>query len=146
MERFEMRFLPAAILLLTACSGTNTAAPDGGANTDSGAQSTDSGSGDAGADTWTHWANASFFQPYCDSCHTPGGSGDPAGTNLDFTQYANVAANAAVIRCGVATVQDPAWGCGASPVAGQFPVGTGPKPTSAERARLVAWIDAGHPQ
>jgi hypothetical protein len=146
MARLDMRFLPAAILLWAACSGTNTPGSDGGAATDSGTPSADGGSGDAGGDTWTNWANASFFQPYCDSCHTPGGAGDPAGTNLDFTQYANVAANAAVVRCGVAAVQDPAWGCGPSPVAAQFPVGTGAKPSNGERARLVAWIDAGHPQ
>jgi hypothetical protein len=101
---------------------------------------------DAGVDTWTNWANQDFFAVYCDSCHMTGGSGDPMGANYDFTQYSQVAANAAVIRCGVAPVQDPTWACGSFPPAKQFPIGTGAKPTDALRNRLVAWIDAGFPQ
>ena len=56
-----------------------------------------------------------------------------------------VAANMAVMRCGVAAVQDPSWNCGTSAAPRQFPIGNGPKPTDAERARLVAWITAGEP-
>ena len=51
----------------------------------------------------------------------------------------------AAMRCGVAAVQDPSWNCGTSPSPRQFPIGNGPKPTDAERARLVAWITAGEP-
>ncbi|HUB05880.1 MAG TPA: hypothetical protein VMB50_02705 [Myxococcales bacterium] len=106
--------------------------------------STSSGTTGGGGDTWTNWASPDFFQSYCVSCHTPGGQGDPSGSNLDFTQYANVATNAATIRCGVAVTQDAAWNC--TVAAEQFPIGSGPHPTAPERDRLVAWIDAGMPE
>jgi hypothetical protein len=138
--------------MASAC-GSGGQQPDSGTTPDSGV--TDSGVPDAGVpdagvadagDTWSSWASADFFAMYCTSCHTPGQAGDPSGANLDFTQYAQVAAKAHDIRCGTAVTQDPSWGCSASPVAKQFPVGNGPKPTDAERNRLVAWIDAGYPQ
>ncbi|MHB1844857.1 MAG: hypothetical protein ACYCWW_08505, partial [Deltaproteobacteria bacterium] len=100
----------------------------------------DAGSGD----TWSSWASPDFVKTYCISCHVPGGQGDPQGAGLDFTQYADVQANAQTIRCGVAVTQDPSWSCAVP--AEQFPIGNGPMPTSAERDRLVAWIGAGLPQ
>lgn len=96
-------------------------------------------SGDAGQiDTYANFAQG-FFQKYCVSCHAPGGSATP-----DLTQYANIVANKDIIRCGVASTQ--LSGCGVSPAPKQFPIGSGPKPTDAERNRLVAWIDAGLPK
>lgn len=140
---------PAAMQPMDSGSELDAGTPDAGAP-DAGspdAGTPDAGAADAGStDTWTGWANADFFQRYCTSCHTPGGQGDPSGSGLDFTLYADVAAKSALIRCGTAVAQDPSWGCGSFPPAKQFPVGSGPKPTDAERNRLVAWIDAGFPQ
>jgi hypothetical protein len=115
-----------------------------GGGTGGGSTSTGGGTSGGGVDTWTNWASPDFFQSYCVSCHTPGGQGDPSGANLDFTQYADVAANGATIRCGVAVTQDAAWNC--TVAAEQFPIGSGPHPTAPERDRLVAWIDAGMPE
>ena len=75
-----------------------------------------------------------------------GGRAIPGGSGLDFTLYADVQPRTLTIMCGVCNAQSPSWTCAASPVAQQFPVGTGPKPTSAERDRVVAWLDAGAPQ
>jgi len=41
----------------------------------------------------------------------------------------------------VAVTQDPNWACPASPVAKQFPIGSGPKPTDAERTRIRAVLN-----
>lgn len=96
----------------------------------------------AAADTWTSWAE-SFTMMYCSaSCHAPGGSGAGGGT-YDFTQYANVYANRAIIRCGVTATA--LADCTGFPPPKQFPIAA-PYPTDAERARMVAWIDAGAPQ
>ncbi len=93
-------------------------------------------------DTWTSWAD-SFTMMYCSAtCHSPTGSGAGGGV-YDFTQYTNVYTNRAVIRCGVAAVA--LSGCSGSPPPKQFPIAA-PYPTDAERARMVAWIDAGAPQ
>lgn len=101
------------------------------------------GGGDAATgDTWANFGQG-FFATYCTSCHSPNGS-DPG--SKDFTMYASVMANAPEIRCGVAVTQDAAWMCAAFPPPKQFPVGTGAKPTDAERNRLVQWISAGLPQ
>lgn len=91
------------------------------------------------SDTWDNYAR-NFFTTYCTSCHNPQ---DPTGR--DYNVRADVAKDKAAMRCGVATTQDPAWNCGPSPVAKQFPIGNGPKPSDAERARIVAWIVAGEP-
>jgi hypothetical protein len=149
------------VVVASACSsggqqelGDSGVNPDGGVP-DSGAADSgvpdagtpDAGMADAGSvDTWSSWASPELFVKYCTSCHTPGQQGDPSGAHLDFTGYADVASHAAEIRCGTAVAQDPSWGCAAFPPAKQFPIGTGPKPTDAERNRLVAWIDAGYPQ
>lgn len=94
---------------------------------------------DAPSDTWASYASG-FFVTYCNSCHSAADT-----TGRDFSMQAIVNTNAAEIRCGVAVAQDPSWGCAASPAAKQFPIGTGPKPSDAERTRLVAWITAGTP-
>jgi hypothetical protein len=88
--------------------------------------------------TWNSGASA-FFTKYCVPCHHPGGSAQ----QQDFSQLAQVMANSANIRCGVATTQQS--GCGAVPAPRQFPIGNGPKPTDLEREAIVAWIDAGLP-
>jgi hypothetical protein len=95
--------------------------------------------GSAQGDTWVTYA-AGFFRTYCTACHDGQDS-----TGRDYTVQANVAKDKDAMRCGVAAAQDPKWSCAASPMARQFPIGSGPKPTDAERARIVAWIDAGEP-
>ena len=93
-------------------------------------------------DTWTSWAQ-SFTMTYCSaSCHAPGGSGTGGGI-YDFSQYSNVYANRATIRCGVSAVA--LSGCSGTPPPKQFPIAA-PYPSDADRARMVAWIDAGAPQ
>lgn len=92
-------------------------------------------------DTWAGWA-AGFFTTYCVECHN---ASDPKG--LSFGSQAVVVANRDAIRCGVCVAQLPAWGCPASPAAKQFPIsdasGSNPKPSDAERERVVDWITAG---
>jgi hypothetical protein len=92
-----------------------------------------------GTDTWTSYAKG-FFKTYCTSCHNA-----QDATGRDYTQQALVAKDRVVMRCGVAAAQDPSWSCASTPAAKQFPIGSGPKPSDAERARIVAWIDAGEP-
>jgi hypothetical protein len=148
-------FVPFVLLALGGACSSSTGSSDGGSTPDGGgpvdagggvdAGPADAGCPDAGTDTWCSWASG-FFNAYCDACHVPGASGDPAGVQLDFTSYAMVQAREAEIRCGVGSAQDPAWACAAFPPPAQFPIGTGPKPSDAERGRLVAWIDAGAPQ
>jgi hypothetical protein len=97
--------------------------------------------GDGGGDTWANYAQG-FFAMYCVECHN---AADP--TQRDYDKLADVMKDSATIRCGVAAVAQP--GCGSSPPPKQFPIsdanGTNPKPSDAERARIVAWIDAGLP-
>ncbi len=107
----------------------------GGSNT-GGATATGGGGGAAPHDTWNNYAK-NFFSTYCVSCHNPN---DPA---RDYNKLADVMSDAPTIRCGVAPMQES--GCGANPTPKQFPVGTGAKPSDADRARIVAWIDAGLP-
>ncbi|HEX7701449.1 MAG TPA: hypothetical protein VF403_12020 [Kofleriaceae bacterium] len=101
--------------------------------------STDAHTSDAAADTWTSYA-AGFFVTYCNSCHNAQDT-----TGRDYSVQADVAKDKVAMRCGVAATQDSSWSCASSPVAKQFPIGSGPKPTDAERARIVAWITAGEP-
>ena len=138
-------------VLGASCSSGASHSAAGGGNGDSalaGMVGSEAGSSDgSGAemdgasnqDTWENYAR-NFFATYCTSCHGPQ---DP--TARDYNIQANVAKDRAAMRCGVASTQDPAWNCGPSPVARQFPIGNGPKPSDAERARIVAWIDAGDP-
>jgi hypothetical protein len=143
--------LTAVIVVGGACSsgsGQNTAggrsaegstapmtAVDAGVGEDSGAVT----DGMASADTWETYAK-NFFATYCTSCHNPQDS-----TGRDYNIQADVLSDRVAMRCGVAASQDPAWNCAPSPVPRQFPIGNGPKPSDAERARIVAWINAGEP-
>jgi hypothetical protein len=131
----------AAIATLVTAACSSAAGPQG--TSDAGAP-LDSSTSEAGAgDTWTNWAEG-FFSTYCVECHS---ASDTTGRN--FTSKSVVAANAANIRCGVCNAQAPAWACPASPQARQFPIAdatnTNPKPTTAERDRVVAWLSAGCP-
>jgi hypothetical protein len=151
----------AALLAQVACSSTSTSPADagGGTTTDAGG-SADSSSVDSslppadsavdsalpdvvgtsdGGDTWDSWAQG-FFATYCVPCHAANDS-----TGRDFRSKSIVVSQRLEIRCGVAAVQDPSWACAAFPPPRQFPIGTGPKPSDAERARAVAWITAGCP-
>ena len=136
--------------VVAACSSGQTGGGTGGGTTSgttgtTGAGGTGSGEGATGTggkgstDTWASYAQG-FFAMYCVECH---GASDPDGR--DFTKLSVVQAQKAEIRCGVA----PALvsGCSGFPPPKQFPItdaaGTNPKPTDAERDRLVLWIDAG---
>lgn len=120
---------------LAACDGSSPSGADAGA--DAGSGTTDAGDVaiDAGGDTWGSFAEG-FFATYCVSCHDT--------SPKDFRQIEDVRAWADTIRCGVSDVA--LEGCGSTPPPRQFPVGTGPHPSDAERERLVAWIDAGMPE
>jgi hypothetical protein len=128
-----------ALLGGAACS--SSPAPTGSdAETDSAADaSVGEGSAKvADPDTWNNYAKA-FFATYCVSCHN--------GTTQvqNFNDYSQVKALTSTIRCGVAPVLES--GCSDSPYPPkQFPIGSGPKPTDAERDRMVAWINAGAPE
>ncbi len=151
-----------ALSVAAACSSSSS--PTSGSNGDAGSTSSSSGGSSSGAsssssgsgtdegglsadgaatDTWASWAQG-FFTKYCVECHAAGNS-----AGLDFGQQAIVVTNADTIRCGVCVTQDPAWNCPSNLPAKQFPIsdkaGTNPKPTDAERDRVVAWIDAGAP-
>lgn len=89
------------------------------------------------SDTWSTFAMG-FFASYCTRCHA-----GPPGSTRDYRTMADVVRDQALIRCGVATTV--LSGCGSFPPPRQFPIGTGPHPSDAERDRLTAWIDAGLP-
>lgn len=129
--------LLASVLSMVACSSSS--APSGSSTDADSGSGTSGGDSGASGDTWANYA-AGFFTTYCTSCHNSNDS-----TGRDFTVQAIVLQNKVAMRCGVAVTQDPSWNCAASPVAKQFPIGTGPKPTDAERDRIVAWISAGEP-
>jgi hypothetical protein len=107
---------------------------------------------DGGAVQWDGWAGA-FFETYCVSCHNPNAyckechaPGDPR--TPDFADRAPVVAHAAMVRCGVASADLPAWDCGPTPAL-SYPRAatppTNPFPSNVDRGRLVAWLDAGCP-
>ncbi len=137
--RSGLHALLALGLVAAACSSGSGSGSRSGSGSGSGSGS-DAGSG---SDTWASWGQG-FFTKYCTECHSPS---DTKG--LDFTQHSIVTANKATIRCGVCVQQDPSWNCVGFPPAKQFPIsdasGTNPKPTDAERDRVVAWIGAGCP-
>lgn len=130
-----MKRFVAVLLFAAACGGTSVAPP-----------MPDLAIAPAAPDlsgappTWTNFAQ-SFFATYCVSCHNPNGQ----AAAQDFRSYDMVRANAATIRCGVSPASHPASGCPSTPHAGQFPIGSGPFPSDAERAEIVAWIDANTP-
>jgi hypothetical protein len=77
------------------------------------------------------------------SCHNDDNSGV---ATRNYHMLATVIAEKAEIACGVST--PTTWtrrGCTGFPPARQFPIGTGAKPTDADRDRLVRWIDSGAP-
>lgn len=92
---------------------------------------------EAGADTWATFAEG-WFDTYCVNCHGVG------NTRRDYTTLADVQRDADRIRCGVTPTALPECdGSGLRPR--QFPVGTGPRPSDAERTRLLEWLAAGAP-
>jgi hypothetical protein len=163
-----MRRIGCALLFgLVACSGSSTtpdgtAAPDSGTNdatapadatvqdaasSDVLASNPDSGTADAGTadsgsadatvtstDTWTSYVQG-FAMHYCVQCH---GANDAA---RDYRSYDQFKRDDVEIRCGLAPTQ--LSGCTGFPPPAQFPIGNGPKPSDAERTRVVSWIEAG---
>jgi hypothetical protein len=140
------------VLAAAACSSSSTPgsnASDAATTGDTSSAGDDASTGDASGgeaaalDTWANWGQG-FFTKYCVECH---GVSDPKG--LDFGVQATVVTNMNDIRCGVSVQQDPSWSCPANIAAKQFPIsdtaGTNPKPSDAERSRVVAWIAAGAP-
>ena len=142
-----------ALLAGSACSSSSTPGTNGSDASSAGdtssagddASAGDASTGDDGSapDTWANWGQG-FFTKYCVECHSVN---DPAG--LDFGVQAKVVANKNNIRCGVGVTQDSTWSCPSTIAAKQFPIsdpaGTNPKPSDAERTRVVAWIAAGCP-
>jgi hypothetical protein len=122
-----------------ACSSSTSP----GASNDAGNDASGGDDGAPGSDTWSTYAQG-FFAKYCVECHGTGNA------KRDYTTIANVIRDKDIIRCGVAVTQDPSWGCASLPPPKQFPIsnpaGTNPKPSDTDRARIVAWIDAGLPQ
>ena len=145
--------------LFSACTGTTD--PDTGGGSEDGGAREDAGSSDdagapgdgggprdggsprdAGTDgggplTWTNGA-AQFFEVYCGACHW---EGDSAGR--DYSTLAGVQAESSTIRCGVTA--EPLADCSGFPPPKQFPIAA-PYPSDAERASIVAWIEAGLPE
>jgi hypothetical protein len=129
------RTLPILALLAAGCGAASPPGfPDGSAPADLVAAV---GDASGGADTWSNFAQ-SFFATYCVRCHGVGNA------NRDYTQYSQVVRDAALIACGVNPGPAPLATCtSSSPTPKQFPIGTGPLPSDAERERLVLWIQAG---
>ena len=134
------------VFLLVGCSSssdstgvpTTSAGGGGGASGAAGSAGTGATSTEGGADTWSSFAEE-FFAKYCVSCHDGG-----PNVKGDFRKMTDVQQHSPDIRCGIAT--SVLAGCAQSHYPPrQFPIGTGPKPTDAERERIVAWIDAGLP-
>lgn len=124
-------------------TGVATSGATSASTATSGASSATQASSGTGAqaDTWTNFASA-FITTYCHECHGPGDA------SRDYSLLATVIDESAEIRCGVAATRPP--DCTGFPPPKQFPVSNGtndnPKPTDAERDRLVAWIEAGLPE
>lgn len=122
-----MRVLICAVLVLALGAGAC-----GGDSDEPGSADAASTSDASPALSWTSFGD-DFFTRYCHDCH---GAGD---TLRDYSQLSMVRAEMDKIRCGVSAVS--LSGC--SIPARQFPIGTGPMPTDAERGSLVQWIDEG---
>jgi hypothetical protein len=119
------------LLLLTGCSG-------GGSTVSDAARPSDAAMAlDASTPTYSSFAQP-FFMTYCVSCHPS------ASSTRDFTQYSVIQTNAHNIACGVSPTA--LAGCSGNPAPSQFPIGTGPHPSDAERNELVLWIMNGLPQ
>ena len=157
----------------TSASSTGASSSTGGATTGGGSGTTSGASGSSttgvssggtggcattvsdatlpSAPTWCNYAQA-FVSTYCLGCHQPGGQ----ASAVDFGSLANVASHDTDIRCGVCVPQagssavcegaQTSWNCSNSPASpGQFPIGSGPHPTDAQRTALVSWVSAGSP-
>jgi hypothetical protein len=124
--------------------GATAGAGGGGAGgqVDGSGGGNDAGTGPS-APTWDGFAKG-FFASYCVSCHND----DNKGTaTRDYHMLPAVMTEKTKIACGVSKSQAD-WtkrGCTGAPGVKQFPIGGGPKPTDAERDRLLEWIDAGTP-
>jgi hypothetical protein len=136
--RASLLLLAFALFGSSACSSSSSS-PAPSATADAGGSAPTDDAGSSGGDTWASYASG-FATTYCVACHD---AKDPKGR--DYTLLANVQKEKNEVRCGVAVTQDPSWGCAAFPPAKQFPIGTGAKPTDADRARFVAWLTAGAP-
>lgn len=134
------RFALTLFVVATGCDDADPVEVDAGPGaSDAGPAEVDAGppeAGDAGpeGDTWATFGQ-DFMAQYCTRCH--------GEAPRDYTTLEAVRADLATIRCGTSdvTLDD----CGSWPPAQQFPVGSGPFPSDEERARLVAWLDAGAP-
>lgn len=125
------------LVFVLACGdddGTDSTPPaeDGGPPLTDAAPAVDAPMGD----TWDSWAMG-FFDTYCVGCHS--------GGTRDYRTIEEVIRDQDDIACGVAPTALDRCGAGL-PSPSQFPVGSGPFPSDAERERLVAWIDAGLPE
>jgi hypothetical protein len=144
MMRYVVLF--ASVATAAACSSSSAPSSQTASTEDAGGSASgwdENAAVPDGGDTWVGWEQG-FFAKYCVECHS---ANDP--TMRDYTKQADVVRDKDAIRCGIATEQPPAWGCGTFPPPRQFPIsddaGTNPKPTDAERSRIVDWIDAGCP-
>lgn len=128
--------------------GTGEGSGDDGNTGDDGSSGDDgsTGSDDTGQperDWWEGWPQTTFFPTYCGACHP-----DEDGSAWDFSNYDHVAYEYDHIVCGVGledveecyadSHEDPH-----EPTS--LPRGSGPKPTAAERQRLVDWMRDGMP-
>jgi hypothetical protein len=147
-----------ALITLITTSGCSSSSP--GSEADAGGGDAAPGQDatslpDGPAPTWTNFAEA-FTKTYCIECHN---ATDPDPTvpmyaNQNFNLYADVVDHAKEARCGVSPSGVYQSGCptaaqiddGAFPPPGQFPAGTGPHPTDAERLRMIEWINNGTPE
>jgi len=133
-----MRFASLLVVVLALGCGDDDSSTDLGPAVDGGPVPTDAAPAIDGpeTDTWGSYAMG-FLATYCVGCHD--------GGPRDYRTIDDVRRDQDGIACGVSpTALDR---CGASePSPGQFPVGSGPFPSDAERERLVAWIDAGLPE
>ncbi len=123
-------------------SGATGGSGAGGSGAGGSAGSATGGSaGTASSDTWSNYAEG-FFATYCVECHGAG------STKRDYTTIDDVIRDQQLISCGVSPTA--LAGCPSFPPPGQFPIDnatkTNPKPDTAERQRLVQWIQAGLPQ
>jgi hypothetical protein len=137
-------------------AGGDTSTPKGDAGGDT---ATPPGEGGGSGDTWNNFAKG-FSKTYCVECHNPTKPNPAIDPKQDFNIYADVKGLDSTIRCGVAPAGQVQSGCPTGPKAfpppGQFPisnemgsnpsVGTNPRPSDADRLRMVAWINAGAPQ
>lgn len=96
------------------------------------------------ADVFEGWPATVFFPTYCGDCHP-----DYTVAQMDWTNYEHVVLEYDHIYCGVGLefVPECEHPDGGEPHApGHLPQEGGPQPTDEERARLIAWMDAGMPR